>query len=215
MLFKVKNKYYNILFLTLGVTIYLFTGSFIYELLNIDKDISGFLGITQWKYFLFFICGTLVKRNFTMFLNWLDNNKFIPLCLIVYFSTNIFAEFTKFPGVNITTTVLQSLSGIAIVFAFFKKNQDIFKKESKVGSVLQFIGKRTLDIYLLHIFLLPRNIIEYFPNITILNNIPLIEFFASLVITAMVIIACLGFSAVLRLNPMMAHYLFGQKKQTK
>lgn len=40
----------------------------------------------------------------------------------------------------------------------------------------------------------------------------LIEFVFSFGLTVIVIIACLIFSMILRINPLMAHYLFGQKK---
>jgi len=60
-------------------------------------------------------------------------------------------------------------------------------------------------------FFLPRDLSYYIQDLGFLK-VPLIEFVFSFGLTVIVIIACLIFSMILRINPLMAHYLFGQKK---
>jgi len=85
-----------------------------------------------------------------------------------------------------------------------------FNRISRVGRGLQYIGKLTLDIYLLHYYFLPRNmnVLGIFfkapPN-------PTIEQFVSGIFALMVISLCLAVSSVVKLSPVLAHWLFGVK----
>lgn len=106
--------------------------------------------------------------------------------------------------------ILNGLLGITIVYNFFRKYQDSFSKETKLGRILQYIGRRTLDIYLLHYFLLPdlSNIGEYFGS-----SSTVVGLFFGIAIALMVIAVCLVISNTIRLSPILGHYLFGAKKQ--
>ena len=211
---RLYKKFYTLTLIIIGITIFFLTGSQIINTLNINPTLNGLLGITQWKYFFFFILGTLIKLHFDYFQKMLDNTWFIPLCVVGYILLNVFAAYTVYPGVNILSSIVKSIFGIVIIFALFRAHQNEISKGRFVGKLLQFIGRRTLDIYLLHIFLLPRYMMDHFDN-SFLTEFPLIEFFCSLLLTAFVIIACVAISTILRLSPIMAHYLFGQKKVLK
>lgn len=78
-----------------------------------------------------------------------------------------------------------------------------------MGSMLQYIGRRTLDIYLLHFFFLP--------------NLPAVGLFfkanrhnfvmdtsLSVLIAILVIIFCIIASNILRISPFFRKYLFGR-----
>ena len=113
--------------------------------------------------------------------------------------------------INQFIVLFLGFSGSIVTFSFFYKYQDSFTKETKVGRVLQYIGKRTLDIYLLHYFFLPRNLQmvgEWFTE----NINPTLEFFVSLTLAAMVIALCLVVSNIIRISPLLANWLFGVKK---
>jgi fucose 4-O-acetylase-like acetyltransferase len=76
---------------------------------------------------------------------------------------------------------------------------------------MQYVGKRTMDIYMLHYFLLPRNmevVGQFFSD----NVNPSIEFFVTTVFALLVILLCLIVGNVIRLSPLLAHYLLGAKK---
>ena len=81
-----------------------------------------------------------------------------------------------------------------------------------MGKTLQTIGRRTLDIYLLHYFFIPYSLSAVFP-LFLKSELPIIEVACSLVITSLVIAICLLVSAVLRVSPDLAHLLFGAKKE--
>ena len=77
-------------------------------------------------------------------------------------------------------------------------------------SPLKCIGTRTLDIYLLHYFFLPRFLLAYAPQLSAYDN-KLLEFIIALSIALVVVAVCLLVSYLIRLSPFLGHYLFGVK----
>ena len=93
---------------------------------------------------------------------------------------------------------------------FFRHYQEFFSDKTVVGRSLQFIGRRTLDIYLLHYFFLPRFLMPYAGLLQNYNN-SAIEFVVILSIALLVLGVTLLASYVIRLSPFLRHYLFGVK----
>lgn len=101
--------------------------------------------------------------------------------------------------------------GLIVVYNTLKTYQSSFANDKIIGRALQFIGKRTLDIYLLHYFLLPHlpqlgSIFSGGKNITL-------ELLSGVTISVIVISLCLLISGVLRTSPILAKLLFGVKKK--
>ena len=49
-------------------------------------------------------------------------------------------------------------TGLIVVFSFFMSKEELFKSEGKfkwISQSMQYVGRHTLDIYLLHYFFLP------------------------------------------------------------
>ena len=103
---------------------------------------------------------------------------------------------------------LNGILGITIVYKFFQKHQDSFTQEKTLGKHLQYIGRRTLDIYLLHYFLLPD---LKFMGEFMGSSSTVVGLFTSIIVSLMVIAVCLVISNAIRLSPILAHYLFGAK----
>ena len=79
-----------------------------------------------------------------------------------------------------------------------------------MGRVLQYVGRRTLDIYLLHYFLLPWGLGVVFPVFTE-SPMPVVELVCSFAVAVVVVSLCLLVSNIIRLSPFLAHWLFGVK----
>lgn len=75
---------------------------------------------------------------------------------------------------------------------------------------LQYVGTRTLDIYLLHYFFLPRFLISYAGRLQAFDN-QVVEFIVILAIALIVLAITLLASYIIRLSPFLGHYLFGVK----
>lgn len=211
---KLNGKFTDILLLMCGLA---FIGS---RLVLKGHPIHDFLGMGKWYLFLYLVLGTLVRKHFKTFERLLDNGVIIIVSVILFFGLNIFYRYL--PD-HFTFLPILPLAGIVIVFAFFRKhgsqppiNTSTDKMERLSDfqqfkySPLQFIGRRTLDIYLLHYFIIPTRLSECF---TVFRDhaIPVVELACSLIVTFVVIFVCLIISEVIRLNPHMAHWAFGAK----
>ena len=128
--------------------------------------------------------------------------------MLKYFLVNVYAGVLPVNGIVILPFL--SLTGIVIVFSFFRQNRAVFSKERRLGRIMQYTGRRTLDIYLLHYFFIPYNltIVTVFKD----HPMPVLEFAASSALAILIIALCLLVSNVIRLSPFLAHWLFGVKK---
>jgi len=194
-----------------GIIFYMsFSVRSIFYSLPVDQNISALLSMSHWGYFLFFIIGTLFKKYYVYLQLFLDKNIVVFLFLLIFFGANVFYEFllTNYQNLlNLSTAI----SGVILIFTFFRINQSSFVNEKTIGRCLQYIGRRTLDVYLLHYFFLPVGLLDVS---SVLRNhpMPLIEFVITLVISLVVIAGCLIFSKILRMSPTMSYLLFGVKK---
>jgi fucose 4-O-acetylase-like acetyltransferase len=99
---------------------------------------------------------------------------------------------------------------LTMVFMFFRHYSDFFSDKTVLGRGLQFIGRRTLDIYLLHYFFLPRFMMSYADQLQAYDS-KLIEFSVVMLLAMVVVAICLLMSYIIRLSPFLGHYLFGVK----
>lgn len=185
----------------------------LYNAIPFSDCVKNTLGIELWHYFCYFLIGTLVKKHFGVVQQMLDKDAFLMVCILLFFLLNIFSAFVPYNGIiGVVSSFCKSMSGILIVLGFFRKNQAWFTQEKRIGRSLQYIGRRTLDIYLLHYFFLPKQMSQV---VTIFRDFPMpaIEFVFSLVVALIVIAFCLIISNVLRLSPTLAHLLFGARKE--
>lgn len=178
---------------------------------NLDKGVGGLLGIPTLYRYLFFVLGTRVKKYFVQFENMLDATYATAILLVT------FIFFNLFPGVAVISnslySIVVSVCGLFLVFAFFRRYQSVFTS-SKIGIIMQFLGRRTLDIYLIHYFFIFSNLTALLPNMSKLNS-PFIEFLLSIIISVAIVMCCLLVSFIIRLSPILGHILFGVKLQSK
>ena len=205
-----KAKYIIPIYLIIGIFFFFNGATLILTKLNVPESITGTLGTANLIYFIYFLSGTLVRKYFTEFEILLDKSYTLLLCIIIYFSLNIFVDFTSIPKIlDKVLNIILSIAGTVIVFNLFRKNELIFKKDGILQKSLRFVGQRTLDIYFIHFFFIYKCGQGFFSN----NNYPLLDMFISLTITVLVIAASLAVSYILRQSPILAHYLLGAKKQ--
>ena len=151
----------------------------------------------------------MVKKYFEEFQRLLDGRLLLSVCLILFFGLNIFRDVVIAYQYNLFR-LLTGITGIVIVFGFFRSGSAVFCNQTKMGRMLCYIGRRTLDIYFLHYFLLPLNlsaVVQVFNH----HPMPVLEFFTSLIISLLIIATCLVISNVLRLSSVLARILFGVK----
>ena len=177
------------------------------------SDILGFLGVITWRYYLFFYFGTLVKRHFDGFIKWTSKPAVVAFVVIGFVlmamnprSENVVLEYLIFS--------VGGILGMTMVFTAFRLlySSTYLSPLTSHLSPLNYIGTRTLDIYLLHYFFLPRFLLVYAPQLSAYDN-RLLEFIIALVIALIVVAICLLASYIIRLNSFLGHYLFGVKNE--
>lgn len=174
------------------------------------------------EYFQFFVFGYLMSMYRDFFVRMLANRYVtaaVIVCFVSLFSVKhlcLDAAPTASVGLlKIAATLAETViayMGVFTVFNFFRVYRDSFAATTKLGASLQYIGKRTLDIYLLHYFFLPS-----LPCVAaFLSQKENVVFELLLVLSCSLLVVgiCLVVSNVLRTSGFLAQYLFGAKKQS-
>lgn len=170
------------------------------------------LGVSQLTFFVFFIIGAYVKKYFHKAEYVLDNSYLVLFAVIVYLSVNIFIDLES-SNVYLQKVIkfVLAICGITITFALFRKCRSFFSGDSPLSALLKFIGRRTLDIYLLHFFFLevdlPDACLRYVDG-----NAPVLEFLLSSLLAVVVVAVCLAVSSLMRKSEAVARFLFGVRK---
>ena len=171
--------------------------------------INNFL-LCNFEYFIFFIVGTISKKYFEWVCKYVFNNNIIMLFVVSLMLIGSIFYLNDYL-VKLEVKLALSILGIFSIFYFFMKNSD-YMDNSRVGKVLQFIGRRTLDIYLLHFFFVNESMTW---TKTLGINSSTIIFIISILTSFVIIGICLLISKFLRTNPLLGKILFGAKRPDK
>lgn len=107
---------------------------------------------------------------------------------------------------------LVPLLAVLVLFVVFYKSSDYFDYDGKVSLVLQFMGRRSLDIYLMHYFLLPK--LSDYQSIFYSGGREFLvgEIFVVGILALAIIAVCMVISNCIRKSDILARYMFGVKK---
>lgn len=172
----------------------------------------GFLSVTLWRFFLFFYVGAWMRRHFDVFIRWTDKPAVILAIAVAFFAIastshidNMWFEMFRFN--------LGGITGMWLVFTCFRLSASWLQR-IRLSKPLRYVGTRTLDVYLLHYFFLPRFLMPYADQLKAFDS-QFVEFWAILAISLIVLLLSLLASYVIRLSPFLGHYLFGVKYEQK
>ena len=164
------------------------------------------------RYFPFFLYGTIVHRYWERAQRLMDSRWFFPVVVLLALITTLEVikwHFLRLEWASLPHTLAMFLL-LTMVFMFFRYYSDFFSDQTALGRGLQFIGRRTLDIYLLHYFFLPKlpMVGEFFrthrPNF-------ILDTTAALAVALVVVAFCVITSQLLRVSPFLKKYLFGRE----
>lgn len=177
--------------------------------LGVWKDLLGFFSFVKIRHIIFFWMGTFVRRHFDQFIQ-LTNNHYVTAILIGLFTAIIvWPTVLSINGVEYIAYLVAGVSGTIICFTFFRIHAQHFSQEKWYGRGLQLIGRRTLDIYLIHYFVLPYNLV--LPDVWLLYHHNTLFVPMALILAFWVVIISLLISSILRVSPLLAKYLFRAK----
>lgn len=205
----IRSWWADVVLVVMGLCFYPLSWPAIGDALPIPSSILNFFSFHLWHFFFFFVMGTLVRKYFDTVQRWLDSKWLLAICILLFFLEIPFVDDLHINR-NITGFPM-SILGVIILFSFFRQKQALFSHETRTGRVFQYVGRRTLDIYLIHYFLMPTRLKKV---VTIFNDcpMPILEAAASCLIAILVIAGCLLVGNIIRLSPLLAHWMFGAKK---
>ncbi len=162
--------------------------------------------------FQFFLLGNLVHRYWPQVQRLLDSKWFVPLLIFVAFigaGDYLKWHLLRMQWANLPRT-LAMYALVMLIFAFFRNYAEWFTKEKRIGNMFQYIGVRTLDVYLIHYFFLPK-----LPDVGVWfkahpHNFVL-EGTTAILLAFLVIAFSILTSHVLRISPILKKWLFGRE----
>ena len=167
--------------------------------------------IKAMEYFPFFVFGNIVRRYWPIAQRVMDSRWFYPviIVIVIFSALDVLKWHTlRMAWANLPNTLAKFLL-LTIVFMYFRCYQKYFTRFTVIGASLQYIGRRTLDIYLIHYLFMPNlpGVGQFFH--TFRHNFA-IDTTLSVIIALIVI----GFSCVtsniLRVSPFFKKWLFGR-----
>lgn len=179
------------------------------------KTLLGLLSFVKIRHFIFFWFGTIVRKHFAKFISITDNYYIITSIGCIFIAMTVFPSIYHTPGMEYPAYMISGFASTVLVFTFFRKNEHYFSKDRRFGKSLQFIGRRTLDIYLIHYFFLPYHCLQDFGAQLIQCDNKALEVVVILILSLCVLTISLIASCIIRLSPFLAHYLFGVKRKEK
>jgi surface polysaccharide O-acyltransferase-like enzyme len=142
----------------------------------------------------------------------LDSPWFFPLMIAIAFLGA--GDYLRWHNLRLYWANLpRALSMYALVMitvAFFRYYESWFTKQTRLGSALQYVGVRTLDVYLIHFFFLPK--LPAFGAWFKANpHNFMLEGTVAFALAVLVVGFSLLTSHVLRVSPFLRKWLFGRE----
>lgn len=197
--------------IAVAVILYLLSHSHVlFERTQVETTLFSYLGMEKWRLFVFFCIGVLMRKHFEMVKRWINNPIVMAVIIIIFFMMVFFADRITYRLLEPFKSLVYGGASIFVIFSFFYKYQDSFSQEKHFGRVMQYIGRRTLDIYMIHYFLLPYHL-DFMGKWFTANPNPTVEFFITTTIAAMAIALSVVIGNIIRLSPTLSYYLLGGK----
>lgn len=216
-LFRKKSDNAKNVFLCLlsviGIGVYMGSGLQWYNL-----DIFPFHCVSYLScYFQFFVFGVMCKKYYPTFERIVSSDMVKAVVLLAFIGCfivlwkELFVDSVLIYRFN--KILLIRYLGLFLVFALFYNYRNTFDSNNRIVRGLRFIGRRTLDIYLLHYFFLPdlKSFASSYSFIFTPQN-TVIELVVVLSFSIVIVLMCLGVSAIIRSSSLLGHYLFGAKR---
>ena len=204
-----KDKLADIVLLAIGFTFYLSNWPPLIEILPIKEELLSFMSFRHWSFFLYFAIGILIRKYFAFVEDLLNSKWFLCISISFYMLGNAFEDI-----IPLRYSIKQLpliLAGLCVCWSFFRNKQNVLSSKTGIGRFMLFIGRRTLDIYLIHFFLLPENL----SFIRVFNEcpVPILDLTVCSIVAIIIIAICLLIGSIIRLSPVLAHCVFGEKMQ--
>lgn len=169
------------------------------------------------KYMQFFTVGLICSKYRDRFFKMLSDNVFIMAMVLGWVISMLLWYNVSFKnGLPFLYSIIHDIAvryfALFTVVIMFFSNRELFSQDSTPCRILRFIGQRTLDIYMIHYFLIPDLswMSEWLAN----GNMVIPQIIISVVLTAAIVAVCLLLSSIIRKSSILDAWLFGVKRKS-
>lgn len=207
---EIKSWKQDLVFFVLSVLMYLMSIPTIQGYTKLYNDsFYNLVGMGYWKYFLYYSIGVIIHKYYGKVVILLKSTYFLLALVTSFFILIIFESFFRTNCWTLYCLVLP-VTGLFLCFSFFYRYEVLFSESTYVGRLFCVIGKRTLDIYYIHYFLIPSNV-SIMTTVFHDYPMPIVEYFITSICVALIIGICMLVGCIIRLSPHLAYYLLGAK----
>lgn len=204
-----REKTKDLSLLVVAIILYLLSFSHVQlERTPVGATLFSYLGMENWRLYVFFCVGVLMRKHYAFVKKSMDNSFLIATFVVVFFMMVFFAEQITFPMWKPICRILYGGVSIMVIFTCFYKYQKLFSHDTVFGRAIQLVGRRTLDIYMIHYFVLPFHLDALGQWFTCNPN-PVVEFFITSLISLIVLYVSVIIGSVIRTSRFLSHYLLG------
>lgn len=170
------------------------------------------------QYFQYFAAGILARKYLHSFNRLLNNNGFRTISIVAYMLLLVLTLSPLHHAMNSfhRYLIIRNVApyfGLLTLLIYFTSRSDYFSSKKTIPTTMCNIGRRTLDIYMLHYFFLPHlPIVAQYMGGSDMTSVQLIVAGA---VCAVVVCLCMLISNVLRSSDILTEWLFGMRPTTK
>lgn len=167
------------------------------------------------KHFIAFAAGLLARKYQEHFLRLISNRWFVLAAIVLPFAwhalvygPNLQVKFLV-RSMDYVRPVIALLI-LSVIFNWFRENAEFWNRSGWLQNTMEYIGRRTLDIYMLHYFFLPDLRTVNLKSWLWFNSAT--EFVIVGAVTVAVVAASLVASAYIRRSRLLGFLLFAAKR---
>ncbi len=164
------------------------------------------------QYMPFFLYGNIVHRYWDRSQRVMDSKWFYPIIVVVVIFCTLDAlkwHTLRMEWANLPITMAKFIL-LTMVFMYFRHYHQYFTQMTWIGQSLQYIGRRTLDIYLIHFLFMPN-----LPGVGNFFSAYRHNFIMDITLSVIIGLVIIGFSIItsniLRVSPFFKKWLFGRE----
>lgn len=166
------------------------------------------------KYFQFFVLGVFARKYYGVFCRILANDKFRASmivgfvgCMCLWYN-DAFRQYDFMYRVihDIVVRYIGVMMVVSVVFAY----KDYFEGKSSFSRCLRLIGRRSLDVYMIHYFFLP--VVPWSLAWLSANSMISAQIALCAIVAIVVIAICLMLSSITRTSHFLCVWLWGVRK---
>ena len=159
----------------------------------------------------FFLFGNIAHRYWNGFQKLMDSKWFFPIIVLLAILCTM--DALKWRTLRMAWAIIPQTGAmfllLLIALMYFRNYKHYFTKMTVIGASLQYIGRRTLDIYLIHFLFMPD-----LPHIGEFFNAHPHNFVVDILLSVLLGLVIIGFSIItsniLRISPFFKKWLFGR-----